>query len=72
MICTHDISERESAIADGMCPQCLFIKIQFSDRLIMQMVGALNDAAPAVHDDGTERERRVLKALAAAKAQGFE
>ena len=41
--CTHDLSERETACADGMCPLCLADRIAELERQLARRTQKLND-----------------------------
>ena len=43
--CTHDLAERETACADGMCPQCLAVDNKsLRDTISYMRLTMLNDA----------------------------
>jgi len=48
--CTHDLSERETAVADGYCPMCLVSTIEKLQTRVEELVGLYeksNDALSA-------------------------
>lgn len=47
MTCTHSLSEREVACADGMCPFCLAVERNEAVRLLRAIAAARSEIAAA-------------------------
>lgn len=54
MICDHDLSEMETAVADGMCPKCLSATVSRQDAVIERLRAALKPFAEAAKSHGPQ------------------
>jgi hypothetical protein len=51
MTCPHDLAERETAVADGMCPLCLAAENERAKQEIEEMRAALQEIADLRYDN---------------------